>query len=200
PDEVARLATLRGLARLQEVQLRDLDAAVETYDQILALEPEDRPTLDALANILRGRGEWQRLADVLQRKLGLSSRPGDRADGPSQPEGPRPIEPSDIPVLFELSHVRTGRLNQTEQAIAGFLKILELEPLHRASVEALEEIYRADPASAVTIMRGLLPYYRRGGDRVPEAEAREGPRAASGGRDGHGEPAARERRRVRKAH
>src|SRR5690606_31665349 len=37
PDEVARLATLRGLARLQEVQLRDLDAAVETYDQILAL-------------------------------------------------------------------------------------------------------------------------------------------------------------------
>ena len=85
----------------------------------------------------------------------------------------RPIEPSDIPVLFELSRVRAARLAQIDRAIQGFLKILELEPTHRAAVEALEEIHRADPATAVVIMRGLLPYYRRVGDRVREAEAME---------------------------
>ncbi|MFO7565124.1 MAG: tetratricopeptide repeat protein [Enhygromyxa sp.] len=190
PDDAARLATLRGLARLQEVQLRDLDAAVETYDRILALEPEDLPALDALANILRGRGEWQRLAEVLQRKLELPLGSGDT----------RPIEPSDLPVLFELSHVRAARLAQTEQAIAGFLKIIELEPLHRASVEALEEIYRADPSTAVTIMRGLLPYYRRVGDRVREAEAMEVLLAAIDPDEEAGDdPAARERRREQQA-
>jgi tetratricopeptide (TPR) repeat protein len=189
PDDAARLATLRGLARLQETQLRDLDAAVVTYDRILALEPEDRATLDALANILRSRGEWQRLADVLQRKLEI----------PSQPEGTRPIEPSDIPVLFELSHVRFARNNQTEKAIAGFLKILELEPLHRASVEALEDIHRGDSSTAVTIMRGLLPYYRRVGDRVHEAEAMEVLLAAADGEQAGDDAFARERRREQKS-
>lgn len=164
PDDEARLMTLRGLARLQEEHLRDLDAAVVTYDQILELEPEDLKTLDALAEILRGRGEWQRLAEILQRKLEIPTP----EDG-----GRRRIEPGDIPVLFELSHVRAARLGKTDEAINGFLQILELEPTHRPSVEALEEIYRADPATAVTIMRGLLPYYRRVGDKTREAEAME---------------------------
>ena len=197
PDVAARLSTLRGLARLQEVQLKDLDAAVETYDKILELEPEDLKTLEALGEILRGRGEWQRLADVLQRKLEIPSLPAgeDGAD-----PGPRPIEPSDIPVLFELSHVRAVRLDQTDGAIAGFLKILELEQTHRGAVEALEEIYRADPATAVTIMRGLLPYYRRVGDKTREAEAMEvllagvSEDAVEGDDD-----AARERRREQKS-
>jgi tetratricopeptide (TPR) repeat protein len=189
PDDTARLATLRGLARLQETQLRDLDAAVQTYDRILALEPEDRAALDALATILRSRGEWQRLADVLQRKLEI----------PSQPEGTRPIEPSDIPVLFELSHVRFARLGQTQQAIAGFLKILELEPLHRASVEALEDIHRGDSSTAVTIMRGLLPYYRRVGDRVHEAEAMEVLLGAADSEPASDDAFARERRREQKS-
>lgn len=164
PDEAARLSTLRGLARLQEEHLRDLDAAVQTYDQILELEPEDAATLDALAEILRGRGEWQRLAAILQRKLEIPTPD----DG-----GARPIVAADIPVLFELSHVRAVRLDETDAAIQGFLKVLELDPVHRQSVTALEEIYRADPTTAAVIMTGLLPYYRRTGDKAHEAEAME---------------------------
>ena len=195
PDDAARLATLRGLARLQEGHLKDLDAAVETYDKILELDAEDLKTLDALGSILRGRGEWQRLALVLQRKLEIPSLPDS--------DERRPIEPSDIPVLFELSHVRAARLDQTDLAVQGFLKILDLEPMHRVAVEALEEMYRADPATAVTIMRGLLPYYRRVGDRGREAEAMEVLLAAVDleASDATGEPdvAARERHREQKS-
>jgi tetratricopeptide (TPR) repeat protein len=191
PSDTARLVTLRGLAKLQEQQLRDLDAAVETYDKILAIEPEDLRTLDSLAEILRGRGGWQRLADILQRKLELPT--------PLDGSGPRPIEPGDIPVLFELSHVRAARLAQIDRAIQGFLRILELEPTHRAAVEALEEIHRADPATAATIMRGLLPYYRRVGDRVREAEAMEVLLSAVEPDDGADDVAARERRREQKS-
>jgi tetratricopeptide (TPR) repeat protein len=193
PTDAARLATLRGLARLQEEHLRDLDAAVETYDKILVLVPDDLATHDSLAEILRGRGEWTRLADILQRKLEL----------PAAAEGKRAIVVQDIPVLFELSHVRNARLAQSDKAIAGFLKILEIDGMHRASVAALEEIYRADPASAVTIMRGLLPFYRRVGDKNREAEAMEVLlAAASAEAAGEGETvdaAALERRREQKA-
>ena len=191
PTDAARLSTLRGLAKLQEQQLHDLDAAVETYDKILALEPEDLRTLDSLAEILRGRGEWQRLAEILQRKLELPSLP--------EGQGVRPIEPSDIPVLFELSRVRAARLAQIDRAIQGFLKILELEPTHRAAVEVLEEIHRADPSTAVVIMRGLLPYYRRVGDRVHEAEAMEVLLAAVDPNEAADDAAARERRREQKS-
>jgi tetratricopeptide (TPR) repeat protein len=191
PSDTARLVTLRVLARLQEQQLRDLDAAVETYDKILAIEPEDLRTLDSLAEILRGRGGWQRLADILQRKLELPS--------PLEGQGPRPIEPADIPVLFELSHVRAARLAQSDRAISGFLRILELEPTHRAAVESLEELHRADPSTAVTIMRGLLPYYRRVGDRVREAEAMEVLLSAVEPDDAVDDVAARERRREQKS-
>ena len=192
PNDAARLSTLRGLARLQEEHLRDLDAAVETYDRILELVPEDLPTHDSLAEILRGRGEWTRLADILQRKLEL----------PSPAEGKRAIVSQDIPVLFELSHLRTARLGQSDKAIEGFLKILEIDGMHRASVSALEEIYRADPATSATIMRGLLPFYRRVGDKAREAEAMEVLLAAATNTEGEGEPAddaARERRREQKA-
>ncbi|MFV8756679.1 tetratricopeptide repeat protein [Nannocystaceae bacterium ST9] len=191
PSDAARLATLRGLARLQEEHLRDLDAAVQTYDRILELVPEDLSTHDSLAEILRGRGEWTRLADILQRKLEL----------PAPAEGKRPIVAQDIPVLFELSHLRTARLGQTERAIEGFLKILEIDGMHRASVAALEEIQRAEPSTSVTIMRGLLPFYRRVGDKAREAEAMEVLLAAAGAGEGEepSDEAARERRRDQKA-
>jgi tetratricopeptide (TPR) repeat protein len=192
PNDAARLVTLRGLAKLQEEHLRDLDAAVQTYDKILELVPDDLPTHDSLAEILRGRGEWTRLAAILQRKLEL----------PPAAEGKRAIVTQDIPVLFELSHVRNARLSQGDKAIEGFLKILEIDGMHRPSVAALEEICRADPSSAVTIMRGLLPFYRRVGDKNREAEAMEVLLAAAATGEGEGEPpdaAALERRREQKA-
>jgi tetratricopeptide (TPR) repeat protein len=195
PDDAARLSTLRGLARLQEEHLRDLDAAVQTYDQILALVPDDIATHDSLAEILRGRGEWTRLADILERKLELP-----RSASTDGVEHKRPVVTADIPILFELSHVRNARLGQTDKAVSGFLRILELDGMHRASVGALEDIQRADPGTAVTIMRGLLPFYRRVGDKAREAEAMEVLLAAASASEdaGSDDEAARERRREQK--
>ena len=56
----------------------------------------------------------------------------------------RPIEPSDIPVLFELSHVRAARLAQIEQAIES------------AEAEALE--YAAEQPGTTFV--GLAQAYR----------------------------------------
>jgi tetratricopeptide (TPR) repeat protein len=155
-DPDARLATLRGLARLQSEHLKDFEAAAATYRRVLELVAADREALDALASIHRNRGEWEPLARVLQTKIDLTPEAHDQ-----------------VPLWFELAQIRAGRLGETAGAVQGFLRILELAPRHTGAVAALEQLRRDEPGAALVIMRGLLPYYRRVEDRVREAAAME---------------------------
>ena len=155
-DEEARLDTLRGLARLQEQHIGDLDAATETYAAILELRDADEAALEALARIYRTRGAWAKLAGVLERKLeGAAS------------------DTTRVPLLFELGQIHATRLQDTERAVREFLAVLELAPGHRATVDALEDVRQSDPSVALPVAKGLLPYYRRLENRPKEAEAME---------------------------
>ncbi len=155
-DVSAKLDTLRALARLHEQHLGDLDQAIVGLQQILEIEPDDVATLDSLARIHRTRGNWGELATILERQLQHTTSTNAR-----------------VPLMFELAQLRATRLSMTDEAIAGFLGVLELEPTHRPTVDALEALRQAEPGSSLPIMRGLLPYYRRVADRVREAEAME---------------------------
>ena len=156
PEADARLATLRNLARIQEQQLGDLDGATETYRRILEHAEHDPPALDSLARIYRNRGQWAPLAEVLERQLAQAQSDAAR-----------------VPLMFELAQIRAVRLQQSQAAVEGLLAVLELEPNHRAVVQALEELRQGDPSVSLAVMKGLLPYYRRVEDRGREAEAME---------------------------
>jgi len=155
-EDAARLNTLRGLARLQEQHLADLDGAVESYRAILEIDDDDTAALDSLAAIHRNRGEWEPLAEALARKLELTKA------GTVQ-----------VPVLFELSKLRATKLRDSDRAISGMLQLLDYDPMHKGAVEVLEQLSNDEPDTALPVMRGLLPYYRRVEDRVKEAEAME---------------------------
>lgn len=155
PEE--RLSTLKGLAKLQEESLQDLEAASKTFGSILEIAETDVAALEGLARIHRTQGNWAELAGILERQL--------QADGLSPAQT--------ITLRFELSQVRATRLREYTPAIDGFLAVLELEPNHASSVSALEAIREADPATSVRIVGALLPYYRRVEDRTKEAEALE---------------------------
>jgi len=155
-DVDARLSTLRGLAKLQEDQLGDLEAAAESYRTILTLSENDAAALDALTRIYRNRGHWADLAAILERKLDLSSSDTLR-----------------IPLMFELAQLHATRLQDSERAVEGFLAVLELDGAHVDTVTALEELRQADPSTSLAVMRGLLPYYKRTENRPKEAEAME---------------------------
>jgi tetratricopeptide (TPR) repeat protein len=155
-DPTARLATLRRLGALQEQRVGDLDAAIETYRQIQAQAPGDAEAADSLTRLYRARGRWAELAEVLQQRL-------DQGE----------LSNEQIPLLFELSQIYATRLRSSQKAIAGFLQILDVEPDHLPTIDALEVLRRADPSSALAVMRGLLPYYRSIRDHGREAEAME---------------------------
>ncbi|WAS89918.1 tetratricopeptide repeat protein [Nannocystis punicea] len=151
-----RLPLLRRVGALQEHKVGDLDAAIETYREILGLAAGDNEALDALTRLYRARGRWAELAEVLQRRLDSGDLGNDQ-----------------ISVLFELSQLHATRLLNSQKAIAGFLQILDFEPDHLPTIDALEVLRRFDPSSALAIMRGLLPYYRSVHDHGREAEAME---------------------------
>lgn len=155
-DAAARLPLLRRLGGLQEHRVGDFDAAIETYREVLETVPQDVEGLDALTRLYRARERFAELAEVLQRRLDRAAVGGEQ-----------------IPLLFELSQIHATRLRDSQRAIAGFLRILELEPDHLPTIDALEVLRRADPPSALAVMRGLLPYYRSIRDHGREAEAME---------------------------
>ncbi|MCB9569743.1 MAG: tetratricopeptide repeat protein [Myxococcales bacterium] len=154
--ESQRLALLRRIATLQEDKVHDLDGAVATYEAIREILPGDLEVIDSLARIHRERGAWRDLADTLQRRLELM-------DG----------SPEQVNVLFELSQIQAVRLRDSQAAVGGFMTILDLDPDHLPTIDALEALRRSDPSCSLTVMRGLLPYYRSIGDRDREAQALE---------------------------
>ncbi|MCA9713813.1 MAG: hypothetical protein KC468_03850, partial [Myxococcales bacterium] len=151
-----RLTMLRRIAALQEEQIGDFQAAVATMEEILLLAPTDAGALEGQSRILRKAGDWRQLAHVLEQRIGFMD----------------PTE-AQIPLLFELSKVYGERLHESDKAIDGFLKVLEYEPDHLPTIDALEHLRRSDASVALRVVRGLLPYYRSVKDRVKEAEAME---------------------------
>ncbi len=159
-DPGARLATLRRLGILQEQRIGDLDQAIETYKMIQAQVPGDTEAMDSLTRLYRSRDRWAELAEILQRRLDAQELGTDQLS-------------DQIPLLFELSQIYATRLRSSQKAIAGFLQILDLEPDHLPTIDALQVLRRSDPGSALAVMRGLLPYYRSIRDHGREAEAME---------------------------
>jgi len=155
-DAGARLAVQRRLGVLQEQRIGDLDAAIATYRQIQSSVPADAEAVDSLTRLYRARERWPELAEILQQRLDAIE-----------------LTEHQIPLLFELSHIYATRLRQSSKAITGFLRILDLDPDHLPTIDALELLRRADPSSALAVMRGLLPYYRSVKDHGREAEAME---------------------------
>jgi tetratricopeptide (TPR) repeat protein len=64
-DLDGELSLLVRLGDLQEGRLGDVTAAQETYEQVLARDPEHRGGLEAVARMSEKRADWERAAEVL---------------------------------------------------------------------------------------------------------------------------------------
>ena len=65
PDARERVALLHRLGQVLEGPLVDPEAAVQRYQQALALEPTALPVLQALGRLLASRKQWAALIDML---------------------------------------------------------------------------------------------------------------------------------------
>jgi len=115
-----RLAAALRAGDLYLEKLGDQSQAERCYrwttDQFVAPVP-----LLRLANLLRGQGRHEDLAEVLPRQLELVDQ-----------------EPEQIPILLELGQLLAGRLDRAAEARERFERVLELDPTNSRASEALE--------------------------------------------------------------
>ncbi|MDB4988017.1 MAG: domain protein putative component of TonB system, partial [Myxococcaceae bacterium] len=147
-DDDERAELLLARARVEEEQLANLDAAIESHRALSLLRPEDRATLATLDRLLTIKNNYIELATILDARIALlTDRPEDRKDK--------------VELLLRVAKLADNELRDIERSVAALASVLELEPNEPHAVEQLELIAETHQAEALRIGRLLEPVYER---------------------------------------
>lgn len=125
--ETEDFAVSMKLARIQEEKLEDNYAAIETLQQVLAADPNHPGALSACARLYEKEGNWTELIGILNRLVILETDDGRRNE-----------------LVYRIAHVFQHEMNDVEQALAQYANILEFNPHHEKTIEALEELLEGE--------------------------------------------------------
>ena len=172
-----RAAALTAAAEILRKRLGLTGDAVMLLERALALAPRSVETLDALQTTAVETSDWERLANVLERKIDTVAR--------------GPVEQKDL--LVQLAEVYDRQLHRAERARDTHERALKLDPAFRPSLTwlARDAWVRGDAAAAVTLYRQLAASEAAAPRAPPEARAethvRLGALARRAGDDGTAE-------------
>jgi tetratricopeptide (TPR) repeat protein len=143
-----RVDTLHTIAKLQENDLQDDEAAIETHRQVLDIEDVDVESLDALTRLYARRSRWRDLADLHRKRAEQSALPEDEAR-----------------YRLELGRVLQTRLQEVGPAIDEYQAAVELGPTpsHAAAVQALEGLL-VETEFKARLVELLRPIYETSND------------------------------------
>ncbi len=140
-----RLPVLHALGAVQETRTKDIPGAIDTYNQILSINANDVPSLEALDRLYLQTEDFSSLRDILEREEILSE------------DFTRQLE-----LRYRRGEVLEKHLDSTPQAIELYQTILEADPAHASTVAALAGIVTSeDPDNRVAAARVLEPAYNQ---------------------------------------
>ena len=163
--EAQQLEYCDALASIHVQIYGNKETAAEYYYRMLELDPGHTDALGKLETIYEELGDWEKLIDILARRLARSEEAGDTAEWAEVKE--------------RIAGIYAERLDDPDNAIFTYRELRERMPEHAASLEALEQLYRTteqweqvldiletrvnastDPADRVRrqIMRGGIAY------------------------------------------
>jgi len=123
PEE--RVNFCKNLAQLYETAFNDPEQAADAYKRILEIQPGNAEALGAMERIYAGEGSWEDLIEVHLRWFELSDDPATRADR-----------------LNAAAGVYAERLDDLDNAIRTYERVLEIDPANGPALDALEGLYR----------------------------------------------------------
>ncbi len=119
-DHPQTVLILHKLGELYSRQLGDIERAITVLRRALDIEPQHGPSMQALARILRGRGQWRELAALAELDRDNYRDPGTRALA-----------------CFQLGQLYEDHLDDRAQAERCYAQALELRPGYRPAADAL---------------------------------------------------------------
>jgi tetratricopeptide (TPR) repeat protein len=141
-DPLEKKSLLVELGAVHERELGDTAKAIDAYERVLELDPDDLTALGRLDVLYQASGNWKELLSVLEHEAEL-------AGDPTEVLGYR----------FRVAELWQRRLGDASRAVEGYRELLEVVPDHEPTIAALEEMIRAgaEPVAAAGV---LEPVYR----------------------------------------
>ena len=113
--------TLGDSARLR----RDVDLAIDAYEQILALDPSEARALRQLEGLFEQRRDYDRLTEILERQAQVATAAGENV----------------LTLKLRLARIREEELQDHEGAIEALEEVVALEPTHVEALRSLERLF-----------------------------------------------------------
>ncbi len=144
PDEKKRLFVEVGA--VYEHELADPAKAVDTYQRILEIDPDDLPAIQRLDGLYQAGEQWQELRQILEREADLASDPNEI-----------------ISYRFRIADLLHHQLADASKAVEGYGEILDVVPDHQPTLDALEAMIR-EGKEALRAATTLEPVYQQFGE------------------------------------
>jgi tetratricopeptide (TPR) repeat protein len=144
PEEKKRLYLEVGA--VYERELRDIDKAIDTYQRILEIDPDDLVAIGRLDALYQSSGNWEELLNILEREADLAGHPNEV-----------------LSYRYRIADLWDNRLGDPMRAVEGYREILTVAPDHAPTLDALEKMIDAgkEPREASLV---LEPIYLQTGE------------------------------------
>jgi tetratricopeptide (TPR) repeat protein len=158
-DPEEKKAIFYQVGAVFERELSDVPRAIDTYQRVLELDPNDLTALGRLDALYQESKNWPELLAVLQHEADLTADPEEQ-----------------ISFQYRIAELYERHLQEVGRAVDLYRDILDRTPDHAPTLEALEGLTKgeAEPLAAALV---LEPVYEASGDypklvRVLEVQVR----------------------------
>ena len=127
PDEKKQV--LYEVGAVYERELSDVENAIDTYQRILELDPDDLTALGRLDVLYQTAENWQELLSILTREAELTADPEES-----------------VGYQYRVAALYEKRLADVERAVELYRELLAIQPDHGSTLEALERLQHSQGA------------------------------------------------------
>ncbi|MBX3270938.1 MAG: tetratricopeptide repeat protein [Sandaracinaceae bacterium] len=144
PDE--KKAIFVEVGAVYEREIGDVEKAIDTYQRILEIDPDDLTAIGRLDALYQASGNWEELRAILEREADLSTDPNEV-----------------ISYRYRIADLWDHKLGDASRAVDGYREILAVLPDHQPTLEALERMI-AEGKEANEAALVLEPIYSQYGE------------------------------------
>ncbi len=127
PDEKKQV--LYEVGAVYERELSNVASAIDTYQRILELDPDDLTALGRLDVLYQSAENWPELLSILTREAELTADPEES-----------------VSFQYRVATLYEARLDDVERAVDLYRELLVIQPDHAPTLEALERLQHSDRA------------------------------------------------------
>jgi golgin subfamily B member 1 len=136
-DVATRVELYVAMGSIYEEELKEVDRAIEAYNDVLSFDGDEQRSLDALGRLYEKIQEWDRAIDMMAHLVTLVGDTNQQVD-----------------LYWRMGRIQYAQLGDAEAAEANLLRGLALDPSHVPTMEALTKQYsdRGDWLKAAQMM------------------------------------------------